>query len=104
MSPCTATLQTAAEWPVSWTVKEPLAAEYTDQLKSPLADLKNLGAPGGGGSITAALFLREFIGVESPDAMWAHLDIAGPVWNDKLGGATGYGVRTLVGMVESMAE
>ena len=35
-------------------------------------------------------------------AMWAHLDIAGPVWNDKMGGATGYGVRTLVGLVESM--
>jgi len=36
--------------------------------------------------------------------MWAHLDIAGPVWNDKAGGATGFGVRTLVGLVEGMAE
>lgn len=36
----------------------PLAKEYKEQLKSPLADLKNLGAPGGGGSITAALFLQ----------------------------------------------
>ena len=82
----------------------PLAPEYVEQLKSPLADLKNLGGPGGGGSITAALFLKEFVGAESPDATWAHLDIAGPVWNDKLGGATGYGVRTLVGLVESMGE
>ena len=82
----------------------PLAPEYMDQLKSPIADLKNLGAPGGGGSITAALFLKEFLFKECPDAEWAHLDIAGPVWNDKAGGATGFGVRTLLGMVESYAE
>lgn len=44
-----------------------------------------------GGSITAALFLSEFI----KDTPWAHLDIAGPVWNGKKGGATGFGVRTL---------
>jgi len=81
----------------------PLAAEYKEQLKSPIADLANLGAPGGGGSITAALFLQEFVKKESPEAQWAHLDIAGPVWNDKKGGATGFGVRTLVGLVESMA-
>ncbi len=81
----------------------PLAPEYVEQLKSPLADLKNLGGPGGGGSITAALFLKEFVGETSKDAQWAHLDIAGPVWNDKQGGATGFGVRTLVGLVESMS-
>uniref|UniRef100_A0A7S2GUU5 Cytosol aminopeptidase domain-containing protein n=1 Tax=Haptolina brevifila TaxID=156173 RepID=A0A7S2GUU5_9EUKA len=81
----------------------PLAAEYKEQLKSPIADLANLGAPGGGGSITAALFLQEFVKKESPEAMWAHLDIAGPVWNDKKGGATGFGVRTLVGLVEGMS-
>jgi len=82
----------------------PLAPEYKEQLKSTIADLANLGAPGGGGSITAALFLQEFVKKESPDAMWAHLDIAGPVWNDKKGGATGFGVRTLVGLVESMSK
>ena len=81
----------------------PLAPEYAKQIKSPIADLANLGAPGGGGSITAALFLKEFIHDVSKDAQWAHLDIAGPVWNDKKGGATGFGVRTLVGLVESMA-
>lgn len=84
----------------------PLAPEYNEQLKSPFADLKNLGGPGGGGSITAALFLKEFIRDKekgSPDTMWAHMDIAGPVWNDKAGGATGFGVRTLVGLVESMS-
>lgn len=68
----------------------PLAAEYKDQVKSPIADLKNVGERGGG-SITAALFLQEFV-KETP---WAHMDIAGPVWNDKAGGATGYAVRTL---------
>ena len=81
----------------------PLAPEYKEQLKSPIADLANLGAPGGGGSITAALFLKEFIHDVSKDAQSAHLDIAGPVWNDKKGGATGFGVRTLVGLVESMS-
>ena len=78
----------------------PLAAEYQEQIKSPIADIKNLGAPGGGGSITAALFLKEF--VESTP--WAHIDIAGPVWNDKVGGATGYGVRMLTHFVESKAD
>ena len=77
----------------------PLAAEYKEQIKSPIADIKNLGGPGGGGSITAALFLKEFV-EETP---WAHLDIAGPVWNDKAGGATGFGVRTLTSFVESKA-
>jgi len=81
----------------------PLAPEYVEQIKSPIADIKNLGGPGGGGSITAALFLKEFVGAESKEVMWAHMDIAGPVWDDKAGGATGYGVKTLVGLVEGMA-
>ena len=78
----------------------PLASEYKEQIKSPIADLQNLGAPGGGGSITAALFLKEFV----KEAPWAHLDIAGPVWNDKEGGATGYAVRTLVQFAEKHAK
>ena len=62
-----------------------------------LADLKNTG-PRAGGSITAALFLNEFIKDEIP---WAHIDIAGTCWTDKdrginPAGATGFGVRTLV--------
>jgi len=79
--------------------KMPLAKEYMEQCKSTIADLKNVGA-GGGGSITAALFLKEFV-KETP---WAHLDIAGPVWDDKKGGATGYGVRTLTKFVESYSS
>jgi leucyl aminopeptidase len=74
----------------------PLEDKYFDGIKSPIADLKNTG-PRGGGSITAALFLKQFI----KDTPWAHLDVAGPVWADKEygvnnAGATGYPVRTLV--------
>ncbi|MEB3172380.1 MAG: leucyl aminopeptidase [Cyanobacteriota bacterium] len=75
----------------------PLRSSYKDGLKSTHADLKNTG-PRPGGSITAALFLQDFI---TPDLAWAHLDIAGTVWSDKgrgcdPAGATGFGVRTLV--------
>ena len=61
-------------------------------MKSECADMKNTGSRGGG-AITAALFLKQFI--ESKDVKWAHLDIAGPVWDDKKGGATGFGATTL---------
>jgi leucyl aminopeptidase len=79
----------------------PLADKYFDGIKSPIADLKNTG-PRGGGSITAALFLKQFV----KDTSWAHLDVAGPVWADKEygvnnAGATGYPVRTLVNWVLS---
>ncbi|HEY9604189.1 MAG TPA: leucyl aminopeptidase, partial [Allocoleopsis sp.] len=73
--------------------------KYFEGLKSPIADMKNTG-PRPGGSITAALFLKQFV-KETP---WAHLDIAGPVWADKEdgynnAGATGFPVRTLVNWV-----
>lgn len=75
----------------------PLRNSYKKGLKSPIADLKNTG-PRPGGSITAALFLQDFVTKGLP---WAHLDIAGTVWSDKArgvdpAGATGFGVRTLV--------
>ena len=74
----------------------PLEDKYFEGLKSLVADMKNTG-PRFGGAITAALFLKQFV-KETP---WAHLDIAGPVWNERENaynspGATGYGVRTLV--------
>ncbi len=74
----------------------PLEEKYFDGLKSDIADMKNTG-PRGGGAITGAMFLKQFI----KDTPWAHLDIAGPVWADKENGwnnsgATGYPVRTLV--------
>lgn len=75
----------------------PLRSSYKKGLKSHIADLKNTG-PRPGGSITAALFLQDFVTKGLP---WAHLDIAGTVWSDKArgedpAGATGFGVRTLV--------
>eukprot|EP00640_Fibrocapsa_japonica_P000730 CAMPEP_0113933544 /NCGR_PEP_ID=MMETSP1339-20121228/610_1 /TAXON_ID=94617 /ORGANISM="Fibrocapsa japonica" /LENGTH=557 /DNA_ID=CAMNT_0000934851 /DNA_START=159 /DNA_END=1832 /DNA_ORIENTATION=- /assembly_acc=CAM_ASM_000762 len=77
----------------------PLGAEYyAEELKSKIADLKNVGSRYGG-AITAALFLKEFV-KKTP---WAHIDIAGPVWNQKEGGATGYGVRTLTNWIKKQA-
>ncbi len=80
----------------------PMRDSYMKGLKSMLADLQNTG-PRAGGSITAALFLREFVDDSIP---WAHIDIAGTCWTDKdnginPSGATGYGVRTLVDYIYS---
>ena len=82
----------------------PLHSAYRKGLKSLLADMKNTG-PRPGGSITAALFLKEFVDAGIP---WAHIDIAGTVWSDKgrgldPSGATGYGVRTLVNWIRNQA-
>ena len=79
-------------WPM------PLAQEYVSQLKSPVADLKNIGSRSGGGAITAALFLQQFIG---DTKVWAHLDIAGPAFRESdsdylKSGGVGFGVRTLI--------
>ena len=85
----------------------PLVEDYRQALDSTTADLRNIGDPKlklGGGSITAALFLREFAGGRP----WAHLDIAGPAWSgsddEELSkGGTGYGVRLLVTWLEQLA-
>ena len=74
----------------------PMEEKYFEGLKSVVADMKNTG-PRAGGSITAALFLKQFVKATP----WAHIDVAGPVWADKedgynSAGATGYGVRMLV--------
>ncbi|MFQ4137176.1 leucyl aminopeptidase [Nodosilinea sp. PGN35] len=74
----------------------PMEEKYFDGLKSIVADMKNTG-PRPGGSITAALFLKQFV-TTTP---WVHLDVAGPVWTEKESGynnpgGTGFGVRTLV--------
>ncbi|NJN31946.1 MAG: leucyl aminopeptidase [Synechococcales cyanobacterium RM1_1_8] len=78
----------------------PLEQSYFEGIKSPIADMKNTG-PRPAGSITAALFLKEFV---KKTKAWAHIDIAGPAWTSKAGaytpvGATGYGVRLLVDWV-----
>jgi leucyl aminopeptidase len=77
----------------SW--RMPLETDYRELLKSTFADIKNVGGRYGG-AITAALFLQEFVSSKKP---FAHIDIAGPVWNDKKG-ATGYGVKLITGWVQ----
>ncbi len=85
----------------------PLVEDYRAALESPIADLRNIGQPKlklSGGSITAALFLREFTGGRP----WAHLDIAGPARSgadeDELTkGGTGYGVRLLTAWLSALA-
>ena len=79
----------------------PLDEDYKEQLKSNVADLKNVGGKHGG-AITAAKFLETFVG----DTAWVHLDIAGPSWADadtptRDAGGTGCFVRTLVALIES---
>ncbi|MCI9888830.1 leucyl aminopeptidase [Micrococcales bacterium 31B] len=87
-------------WPM------PLPEELAAELKSPVADLKNIGSPNGGGMLLAGVFLQNFVG-ETP---WAHLDIAGPAFNEGkpygyvTAGGTGMGVRTLLGVVEHRAK
>lgn len=95
----------------------PLEASYKESIKGSITDLKNLSGAKGGGSITAALFLQEFV-EKTP---WAHIDMAGkvdifgflrkfvyachlngpccfviigPVWQDNK--PTGFGVKLLV--------
>lgn len=75
----------------------PLWEEYTKQMKSDVADLRNASTGNGGGAITAAAFLLEFI----KDYPWTHLDIAGTAWSTEersyqSKGATGVGVALAV--------
>jgi leucyl aminopeptidase len=74
----------------------PMGDEYDRDLKSMIADMKNIGGARAG-SITAAQFLQRFV---KKDVPWAHLDIAGVVWSEKgtplsAPGSTSYGVRLL---------
>lgn len=77
----------------------PLDKEYTKQIKSDIADMKNVGGRKAG-TITAAAFLKEF----AEGVAWAHLDIAGTAWADepkpyRSKGPTGIAVRTLLNIV-----
>ena len=65
----------------------PLEQEYKEDIKSKIADLKNIGGRYAG-AITAALFLNEFV----DNKPFAHVDMAGPVWSNKIG-ATGWGTK-----------
>ncbi len=82
----------------------PMHEQYKEQIKSDVADIKNVGGKYGG-AITAAQFLAEFAG----DTPWVHLDIAGTSLSEKekaylVKGATGVPVRTLVNLVLSLAK
>lgn len=74
----------------------PLPERLNEALKSDIADIKQCGDRKGG-CITAALFLKEFVG----DTAWVHVDMAGPVkatqeWGHHAKGATGFGVASIV--------
>ena len=74
----------------------PLWEEYFEQLRSDVADVRNIGGRGGG-MITAALFLSKFVG----DCPWIHLDIASTDWSERERaylpkGPTGIGTRLLI--------
>jgi leucyl aminopeptidase len=80
----------------------PLGPEYSKQIRSDIADIKNIGPRGKAGTIMGAVFIQEFI----DKAKWAHLDIAGTAWSDAVRphqakGPTGVALRTLIKMVEA---
>ena len=82
----------------------PLDKEYSKQIKSDIADIKNVGGRKAG-TITAAAFLKEF----ADGVAWAHLDIAGTAWGDdakpyRSKGPTGIALRTLLKIVERASK
>jgi len=86
-------LKRAGEYSADRVWELPLYEEYQEQIKSKIADIKNIGGREAG-TITAACFLSRFV----DDIPWAHLDIAGTAWNMKgtdisPAGGTGAGVR-----------
>ncbi|WP_298746015.1 leucyl aminopeptidase [uncultured Serinicoccus sp.] len=91
----------------------PMPEEIRPTLDSPVADLKHTGERSAG-AMVAATFLQEFVGTrgegeEARQIPWAHLDIAGPAFNEKSAwgyhpkGGTGAGVRPLVALARSLA-
>jgi leucyl aminopeptidase len=81
----------------------PMFDEYNEQIKSTIADLKNVGGRGAG-SITAAKFLEHFV-----DYPWIHVDIAGPSFlaqgrGYSQAGGTGFGVRLLTRFLQNLSE
>lgn len=93
----------------SWPM--PIPEEIRATMDSPVADIKHTGERAAG-MMVAATFLREFVGKDSSGKRipWAHIDIAGPAFNDKSPwgytpkGGTGSGVRALVALAESYAS
>jgi leucyl aminopeptidase len=86
-------------WPL------PLPDDYRKLLDSEVADMRNIGTGGGAGTLTAGLFLREFVN----GAPWVHLDVAGTArasaddgYNSR--GGTGYGVRTFIELASTFTK
>ncbi len=80
----------------------PVGKGYSKEIKSDIADIKNIGSKGKAGTIAGAVFIQEFI----DKAKWAHLDIAGTAWIDspkphQSKGPSAVAVRTLIKLVES---
>jgi leucyl aminopeptidase len=83
----------------------PMDSEFDKLINCKIADMKNITGTRGAGSITAAQFLKRFVG----DTSWAHLDIAGVTWSNKgtefsRPGGTGFGVRLLDDFVKRNYE
>lgn len=95
----------AAEQQGEWVWPLPMFKHFDEQVRSKVADLRNVGEGRWGGAITAAKFLEPFVG----DVRWIHLDIAGPAFADspkpfRDAGATGVMVRTLVRWLRQRSE
>lgn len=83
----------------------PCTDDYRDLIVSDIADIRNTGMDRWGGAITAAMFLKEFVG----DTPWVHLDIAGQAWIDETRtyiakGPSGVAVRSIVEWVRALAR
>ena len=83
----------------------PCTDDYRDHIKSQIADIMNTGKNRYGGAISAAMFLKEFVG-ETP---WVHLDIAGCAWNDESKpwlphGPSGIAVRSILEWVRRFSN
>jgi leucyl aminopeptidase len=79
----------------------PVSPEYSKQIRSDIADIKNIGPRGKAGTIMGAVFIQEFV----DKAKWAHLDIAGTAWADSAKphqskGPTAVAIRTLLNLIE----
>ena len=101
-SVCDAVAQAAkAEDELVWQL--PMFDLYDKQVKSKIADIRNIGEGRWGGAITAAKFLENFVG----DTPWLHIDIAGPAFNDSSkphrdAGGSGALVRSLIRWIETV--
>jgi leucyl aminopeptidase len=84
----------------------PLVEEYRADIRSKVADIKNIGGTREAGTIIGGLFLKEFV-EKTP---WVHLDIAGPAWLDRdfpacphlHAGGTGFVIRTLLTLLKGL--